>query len=78
MWIVVRDDVARDKLSALNTNSRRSVDCCTVKTKKYLYQSSKFKGRGFTPPFNSQDHIGTGPQYCHLWELSPQRRDSLR
>ena len=22
----------------------------------------------FYVPFNSQGHIGTGPQHCHLWE----------
>ena len=24
-------------------------------------------------PFNSQGHIGTGPQNCHLWDSNPQR-----
>ena len=28
---------------------------------------------GFYVPFNSQGHIGTGPQNCHLWDLNPQR-----
>ena len=23
---------------------------------------------GFNVPFNSQGHIGTGPQHCHLWD----------
>ena len=32
---------------------------------------------GFHIPFNSQGHIGTGPQHCHLWESNPHRGDSL-
>ena len=28
---------------------------------------------GFYIPFNSQGHIGTGPQNCHLWDSNPQR-----
>ena len=28
---------------------------------------------GFYVPFNSQSHIGTGPQNCHLWDSNPQR-----
>ena len=28
---------------------------------------------GFYVPFNSQGHIGTGPQNCHLWDSNPQR-----
>ena len=28
---------------------------------------------GFNVPFNSQGHIGTGPQHCHLWDSNPQR-----
>ena len=28
---------------------------------------------GFYFQFNSQAHIGTGPQYCHLWELLVNR-----
>ena len=27
---------------------------------------------GFNVPFNSQGHIGTGPQHCHLWDSNPQ------
>ena len=27
----------------------------------------------FYVPFNSQGHIGTGPQNCHLWDSNPQR-----
>ena len=27
---------------------------------------------GFYVPFNSQGHIGTGPQNCHLWDSNPQ------
>ena len=33
---------------------------------------------GFCVPFNSQDHIGTGLQLCHLWDLNPHRGDNLR
>ena len=29
---------------------------------------------GFYIPFNSQGHIGTGPQHCHLWGLKPTQR----
>ena len=35
-----------------------------------LGQRSKL---GFYVPFNSQGHIGTGPQNCHLWDSNPQR-----
>ena len=35
-----------------------------------LSQRSKL---GFYVPFNSQGHIGTGPQNCHLWDSNPQR-----
>ena len=28
---------------------------------------------GFYILFNSQGHIGTGPQHCHLWDSNPQR-----
>ena len=28
---------------------------------------------GFYVPFNSQGHIGTGPQNCHLWDSNPHR-----
>ena len=28
---------------------------------------------GFYIPFNSQGHIGTGPQHCHLWDSKPTR-----
>ena len=31
------------------------------------------KKLGFYVPFNSQGHIGTGPQNCHLWDSNPQR-----
>ena len=27
----------------------------------------------FNVPFNSQGHIGTGPQHCHLWDSNLQR-----
>ena len=36
--------------------------------------ASKSKSKlGFYVPFNSQGHIGTGPQNCHLWDWNPQR-----
>ena len=35
----------------------------------YSSQRSKL---GFYVPFNSQGHIGTGPQNCHLWDSNPQ------
>ena len=28
---------------------------------------------GFYVPFNSQGHIGTGPENCHLWDSNSQR-----
>ena len=37
-------------------------------------RSTKSKSKlGFYVPFNSQGHIGTGPQNCHLWDSNPQR-----
>ena len=30
---------------------------------------------GFYIPSNSQGHIGTGSQHCHLWESNPHRSD---
>ena len=40
-----------------------------------LVEVDKDKGQswGFYVPFNSQGHIGTGPQNCHLWDSNPQR-----
>ena len=35
-----------------------------------MHQGTKL---GFYVPFNSQGHIGTGPQNCHLWDSNPQR-----
>ena len=32
---------------------------------------------GYYVPFNSQGHIGTGPPYCHLFELNTQRLQTL-
>ena len=41
------------------------------------YTKRSLNGRksklGFYVPFNSQGHIGTGPQNCHLWDSNPQR-----
>ena len=37
------------------------------------YLNVAFTKLGFYVPFNSQDHIGTGPQNCHLWDSNPQR-----
>ena len=37
-------------------------------------QRSKFV---FYVPSNSQGHIGTDPQHCHLWESNPHRGNSL-
>ena len=34
---------------------------------------SKIKVKVFFVPFNSQGHIGTDPQHCHLWGSNPQR-----
>ena len=31
----------------------------------------------FYIPFNSQGHVGTGPQLCHLWESNLHRGDCL-
>ena len=42
---------------------------------KFLWhdkQSQRSK-LGFYVPFNSQGHIGTGPQNCHFWDSNPQR-----
>ena len=48
----------------------------------YLFQITRIKKGnefmtksklGFNIPFNSQGHIGTGPQHCHLWDSNPQR-----
>ena len=33
------------------------------------FQRSKL---GFFVPFDSQGHIGTGPQHCHLWDSNSQ------
>ena len=38
---------------------------------------SKSKIQGFFVPFNSQGHIATGPQHCHLWESNPHKGDCL-
>ena len=39
-------------------------------TNQRAVQRSKL---GFYVPFNSQGHIGTGRQNCHLWDSNPQR-----
>ena len=36
------------------------------------FNTSKSK-LGLYVPFNSQSHIGTSPQHCHLWDSNPQR-----
>ena len=28
---------------------------------------------GIYVPFNSQGHIASGPEHCHLWDSNPQR-----
>ena len=46
----------------------------SVSAKKLVPPSTKSKSKlGFYVPFNSQGHIGTGPQNCHLWDSNPQR-----
>ena len=42
------------------------------KHKRKMRSKSKSK-LGFNVPFNSQGHIGTGSQHCHLWDSNPQR-----
>ena len=37
------------------------------------HSSDSRGGGGVYVPFNSQGHIGTGPQNCHLWDSNPQR-----
>ena len=44
--------------------------CTDFDTQSAKGQRSKL---GFYVPFNSQGHIGTGPQNCHLWDSNPQR-----
>ena len=39
----------------------------------YLFLIGQRSKLGFYVPFNSQGHIGTGPQNCHLWDSNPQR-----
>ena len=41
-----------------------------------ICRRSKSKFR-FYVPFNSQGHIGKGPQHSHLWESNPHRGDSM-
>ena len=48
--------------------------CVSVISDEYTEDFSKSKSKlGFNVPFNSQGHIGTGPQHCHLWDSNPQR-----
>ena len=54
-----------------NTKSVCSSDA-NVNSSSHCCQSQKSK-LGFYVPFNSQGHIGTGPQNCHLWDSNPQR-----
>ena len=35
---------------------------------QYLHVLQPKSKLGFNVPFNSQGHIGTGPQHCHLWD----------
>ena len=50
----------------------------TVKEFKILETNLKYENiitkskLGFYILFNSQGHIGTGPQKCHLWGLNPE------
>ena len=48
----------------------------SITSHKPLQPSLCHKGQrsklGFYIPFNSQGHIGTGPQNCHLWDSNPQ------
>ena len=48
-----------------HSSAKRARVCAT-------FTKSKSK-LGFYVPFNSQGHIGTGPQNCHLWDSNPQR-----
>ena len=62
----------------------------TVNTKKIMHLKHKllleiithhnitsWSKLGFYILFNSQGHIGTGSQHCHLWDSNPHRVDSL-
>ena len=61
-----------DFISSENTisDSSNSDDENSEMKSKSLSSKSKL---GFYVPFNSQGHIGTGPQNCHLWDSNPQR-----
>ena len=58
------------KLSAAECDSVQNTDIDKSDVAKYASAWSKL---GFYVPFNSQGHIGTGPQNCHLWDSNPQR-----
>ena len=41
--------------------------------RQYLTDKAAKSKFGFYVLFNSQDHIGTGPQNCHLWNSNQQK-----
>ena len=61
-----------DALIKLNTTLMDIFDLVSHTHIDATLQRSKLK-LGFYVPFNSQGHIGTGPQNCHLWDSNPQR-----
>ena len=48
-------------------------ESCTVFSQLVIEDVDQRSKLGFYVPFNSQGHIGTGPQNCHLWDSNPQR-----
>ena len=61
----------------LNPDKTEFILIGSKNNRKQLLPHFPIKGQrsklGFYVPFNSQGHIGTGPQNCHLWDSNPQR-----
>ena len=74
----VESDIAmlKSDVSGLTSSQRKVMFNC-YRDVSNLSQQLESKGQrsklGFYVPFNSQGHIGTGPQNCHLWDSNPQR-----
>ena len=61
-------EIRRNVKNAKEYNAVNCMGNCDVCVAKV-----KVKVGVFYVPFNSQGHIGTGPQNCHLWDSNPQR-----
>ena len=61
----------------ITSNERLNESVTSLELEQILMTNDNWSKQGFYVPFNSQGHIGTGPELCYLRELNPHRSDSL-